>query len=72
MLFGDSPPNMNPKVVQLKNHEPTKASSKKCGIVKSYAANTNQGLIREYNEDRVSIILNIMKPKSKVYEKEWP
>jgi len=23
------------------NHEPTKASTKKCGVIKSYAANTN-------------------------------
>jgi protein phosphatase 2C family protein 2/3 len=57
----------------LKNHEPTKASSKKCGIIKSYAANTNQGMIREYNEDRVSIILNIMKPKNKAHlDIAWP
>ena len=56
---------MNHKSVVLKNHEITKASNKKCGIVKAYAANTNQGIIREYNEDRVSIILNIMKPKNK-------
>lgn len=33
-----------------------------------YGANTNQGIIRNYNEDRVAIILNIMKPKSKKYE----
>ena len=50
----------------------TKASNKKCGIVKAYAANTNQGIIREYNEDRVSIILNILKPKNKQWEGEWP
>jgi serine/threonine protein phosphatase PrpC len=27
---------------------------------------------RNYNEDRVAIILNIMKPKAKVYEGQWP
>jgi len=64
LLFGDAPP-LNPKTIFLKNHEPTKASTKKCGHIKSYAANTNQGIIREYNEDRVSIILNILKPKNK-------
>ena len=43
------------------------------GLIKSYAANTNQGIIREYNEDRVSIILNILKPKSKAHLNiEWP
>ena len=51
----------------------TKASVKKCGIIKSYAANLNQGIIRDYNEDRVSIILNIMKPKSKAHlDINWP
>jgi len=34
-------------------------------VVVSYAANTHQGIIRNYNEDRVSIILNIIKPKFK-------
>lgn len=64
---------LNPKTLLLKNHEPTKASQKKCGMIKSYAANTNQGIIREYNEDRVSIILNILKPKSKAHLNiEWP
>jgi protein phosphatase PTC2/3 len=64
---------LNPKTIFLKNHEPTKASTKKCGVIKSYAANTNQGIIREYNEDRVSIILNILKPKSKAkLDIEWP
>lgn len=57
--------------LQLPNHEPTKCSVKTNGIVKAYAANTNQGLVRNYNEDRVSIILNIMKPASRVNE-NWP
>jgi len=41
LLFGDNPVILNPKTITLKNHEPTKASLKKCGIIKSYAANTN-------------------------------
>lgn len=72
LLFGENPPPLNPKTFQLKNHEVTKASNKKCGIVKAYAANTNQGIIREYNEDRVSIILNILKPKNKHWDGDWP
>jgi len=55
----------------IPNHEPTKCSVKRNGIVKAYAANTNQGIVRNYNEDRVSIILNIMKPASRVNE-DWP
>ena len=39
----------------------------------AYGANTNQGIVRNYNEDRVAIILNIMKPKSKQYiGEDWP
>ena len=72
LLFGENPVPLNPRTFQLKNHEVTKASNKKCGIVKAYAANTNQGIIREYNEDRVSIILNILKPKNKHWEGDWP
>ena len=53
--------NLNEKII-LPNYEPTKCSSTRHGIIKAYAANTNQGNVRDYNEDRVSIILNIVKP----------
>lgn len=49
----------------------SKVSSKRNGIVRAYAANTNKGIIRNYNEDRVSIILNILKPHSRKGE-DWP
>lgn len=55
----------------IPNHEPTKCSVKRNGVVVAYAANTNQGIIRTYNEDRVSIILNILKPPNRASE-EWP
>lgn len=42
------------------------------GVIASYAANTNQGIIRTYNEDRVSIILNIVRPKGKEHIEKWP
>lgn len=57
--------------ISIPNSEPAKFSNKKYGIVNCYAANTNQGLVRNYNEDRMSIILNIVKPQSKVNE-DWP
>ena len=44
----------------------------KNGPIKAYAANTNQGLLRDYNEDRVSIILNIAKPENKQQLQDWP
>lgn len=56
---------------ELPNHEPTKFSFKKNGMVKAYAVNTNQGIVRNYNEDRVSIILNIMKPIDR-QDEYWP
>lgn len=54
--------------------EPTKTSNKSTGIVRAYAANTNQGLVRNYNEDRVSIITNLLPPKSRkdIDSSKWP
>ena len=51
--------------------EPTKCSTKRNGIVRGYAAHTTQGLVRNYNEDRVSIVLNIAKPSTKNVQ-TWP
>lgn len=71
--FGSSlqSPKAKKALTPIPNHEPTKCSVTRNGIVKAYAANTNQGIVRNYNEDRVSIILNIMKPASRANE-EWP
>ena len=40
----------------------TKTSGKRNGLVRAYAANTYRGLVRNYNEDRVAIVLNITQP----------
>ena len=48
--------------VSLPNHEQYRSSTRSNGAIKAYAANTNQGSVRNYNEDRVAIILNIVKP----------
>lgn len=58
-------------IIQIPNNDPTKCSVRDNGIVSAYAANTNQGIVRDYNEDRVSIILNILQPKHREDE-EWP
>lgn len=69
----NSPKHILGKNNPLPNHEATKCSYKRHGIVKAYAANTNQGLVRNYNEDRVSIILNITNPNPPGKNKEdWP
>lgn len=52
-------------------YDEAKFSSKSYGAVVSYGVNTNQGIVRNYNEDRVSIILNVIKPPSRKNE-EWP
>ena len=39
--------------------------------VKGYAASTDQGIVRDYNEDRISVVLDIDKPESSM-ETKWP
>ena len=53
------------------NYDQCKTSKKKMGIVKAYGVNTYQGIVRNYNEDRVSIIINMNKPKN-FQKKNWP
>ena len=69
------PPELRPSTTRhnLKGffQDPTKCSMKENGIVKGYAACTHQGLVRNYNEDRVSIILNITQPPRNNGE-VWP
>lgn len=54
-----------------RSYDEAKFSTKSYGSVVSYGVNTNQGIVRNYNEDRVSIILNVIKPPSRKNE-EWP
>lgn len=63
---------MDPATINLPTWEPTKCSVRENGCIMGYAANTNQGIIRDYNEDRVSIVLNIMQPPSKKNVEHWP
>ena len=49
---------------KFKNFMPSKTFSKKMGIIEAFAANTYQGLVRNYNEDRVRIIINMTSPKN--------
>ena len=39
------------------------------GYIKGYAVNTFHGMAKNYNEDRVSIIMNISKPH---FKGKWP
>ena len=57
-----TPDAISPLPNPLLNFEKAKFASKTHGLITSYAANTHQGIQRNYNEDRVSIILNMTKP----------
>ena len=57
--------------ITLPNLIPARYSTKKNAEVEAYSAITHEGLIRKYNEDRVSIILNVMKPYHRQIYK-WP
>ena len=64
---------LNLEILRLffNSFDPSKTSRKNMGVVKSYGVNTYQGIVRNYNEDRVSIIINMNKPKD--YNKgRWP
>ena len=70
-LEGDEGYWLDPEHVILPHFEEARHSTKNNGMILSYAANTNQGVFRNYNEDRVSIILNITKPSFKKVD-DWP
>ena len=57
---------------QIENFNNGKISTKSFGVIKSYAANTNQGIVRDYNEDRVSIVINMAMPKKYNNSIPWP
>jgi len=54
-----------PNIDLLKTLGPLRYSNKRNAEIEAYAAITHEGLIRDYNEDRVSIILNAVKPNNK-------
>jgi len=51
--------------------DPPRSSTSSFNFIKSYSVNTCKGLVRPYNEDRVSIILNMIKPEDKKCRR-WP
>jgi len=56
----------------LPNPEPIHSSKQSHGPIQAFAVCTNQGLVRNYNEDRVSIVINAQKPPHKQYSEQWP
>ena len=47
-------------------------SEKPHGIIRAYASNTYRGNVRNYNEDRVTILLDIPQPESYRGVVDWP
>lgn len=58
--------------LSLPNPQPLEFSAKSYNQVKAYASCTNQGLVRNYNEDRVTAALNLTKPINKNTAEKWP
>mmetsp|Transcript_682 Transcript_682/g.742 ORF Transcript_682/g.742 Transcript_682/m.742 type:complete len:225 (-) Transcript_682:327-1001(-) len=57
----------------LPNFQSSKVSNKSFGSVRAFSANTNVGLVRQYNEDRIAIILNVIHPTNKIPPiPNWP
>ena len=66
------PININMLSEPLPKLSQGKISSKSFGVITSYAANTHQGIVRNYNEDRVSIIINMNKINNYKNSIPWP
>ena len=56
---------------KYENYTPPKFSNRKIGPLKSFSYNSFRGLIKEYNEDRVSISQVIEKPSGSKFS-PWP
>jgi hypothetical protein len=67
----DNKENINNENIQNANLNLVKISHKSFGIIQGYAAITTEGKVRDYNEDRVTIIFNISKPTD-CKENYWP
>lgn len=69
---GSKPINLKMLSEPILKFNQGKISSKSFGSIISYATNTNQGIVRNYNEDRVSIIINMNKPNNYKSSLPWP
>ena len=58
--------------IKMNNFIPGRISTKSFGLINSYAANTNQGIDRNYNDDRVKIMINMNRPTNYMRKTPWP
>lgn len=61
---------ISPLLVSYPKYKRPSYSSSPKGVIRMYGVNSYKGLVKNYNEDRVSIVLNIKKPKD--YAGYWP
>ena len=61
---------ISPLLMTYPKYKKSICSSISKGIIKVYGVNSYRGLVKKYNEDTVSIVLNISKPKK--YKGYWP
>ena len=66
------PINLEIMNINMHNFIPGRISSKSFGLINSYAANTNQGIDRNYNDDRVKIMINMNRPENYFKKSPWP
>ena len=66
------PINIDIMNIKFQNFIPGKISSKSFCLINSYAANTNQGIDRNYNDDRVKIRINMNRPNNYNNKYQWP
>ena len=66
------PINIDLMNIKMNNFIPGKISSKSFGLINSYGANTNQGIDRNYNDDRVKIMINMNRPSNYNNKSPWP
>ena len=66
------PINIDLMNIKMNNFIPGKISSKSFGLINSYGANTNQGIDRNYNDDRVKIMINMNRPANYSNKSSWP
>ena len=56
--------NILPLLTSFPKYKKASCSSSSNGSFKSYGVNSYRGLVKKYNEDRMSIILNIARPQN--------
>jgi protein phosphatase 2C family protein 2/3 len=59
------------EMTPIPNFTSAKKSIQSFSIIRSFATNSSAGLIRNYNEDRVSIMINVPKDPNKIVS-YWP